>query len=303
MEELVSIVILNWNGLKDTKECLESLKDIDYPNCEIIVVDNGSTDGSCEFLKANFPYVRLIENETNLGVPEGNNCGIREARGKYVLLLNNDVVVDRYFLKELVNVAESDPQVGAVGAAVYYYDDPGTIWVAGAMISWNSGGIRIVGRDEVDEGQFNEVTEVDYVPSCSMLVRRELFERVGYFDPKYFVYYDETDWCIRAQRAGNKVMCNTKAKIWHKVSATSGKEGSQFSIYFRTRNRFRFMKKLAGRKQLLSFLLWFFACAFWFNLGMHLFYNRDVKALAPFCRGVRDGLLNSEAGAKLYTKG
>ena len=225
----VSIIILNWNGLEDTVECLESLKDIDYPNYEIIVVDNGSTDGSCDFLKANFPYVRLIENNENLGFAEGNNCGIRQASGKYVLLLNNDVVVDRYFLKELVNVAESDPAIGAVGAVAYYYDDPQRIWQAAGMISWNRGRIRIVGRNEVDEGQFNEVTEVDYVPGCSMLVRRELFERVGYLDPKYFVYYDETDWCIRAQRAGYRVLYAPRAKVWHKVSASS-KEGSGFYV-------------------------------------------------------------------------
>ena len=290
MKKLVSIIILNWNGKEDTIECLESLRKLDYPNYEIIVVDNGSTDGSCEILKKNYPYVKLIENKKNLGVAEGNNLGIYQAKGEYILLLNNDIVVDRDLLKELLTVLESNPGIGIVGPTMYYYDDPKRIWVGGGgKIYWNKGEADILRSNEIDNGQFDEITEVDYIASCALLTKKELFEEIGYMDTKYFAYWDETDWCVRALKAGYKVLYVPKAKMWHKVSSTS-KKISGFAEYYLTRNRFLFMKEHATRMQYLSFLLYFFGFEFWFTSGIYIVYHKDINAFISFFRSVMDGL-------------
>ena len=286
----VSIIILNWNGKEDTIECLESLRKLDYPNYDVIVVDNGSTDGSCEILKKNYPYVKLIENEKNLGVATGYNFGIYQARGEYILLLNNDTVVDGDLLKELVTVLESNPEIGIVGPTMYYYDDPKRIWVGGGGgIYWNKGKTSLLRTNEIDNGEFDEITEVDYIAGCALLTKRELFEEIGYMDTKYFAYWEETDWCVRACKAGYKVLYVPKAKIWHKISSTS-KKISGFAEYHLTRNMFWFMRKHATRRQYLSFLLYFFGFQFWFTSGIYIVYHKDVRAFISFFRGVVDGL-------------
>ena len=293
MKRLVSIIILNWNGKEDTIECLESLKKLDYPNYELIVVDNGSTDGSCEILKKNYPYVKLIENEKNLGVATGYNLGIYQATGEYILLLNNDIVVDRSLLKELVSVLESNPEIGIVGPTMYYYDDPKRIWVGGGGgIYWNKGKTSLLRTNEIDNGDFDEITEVDYIAGCALLTKRDLFEEIGYMDTKYFAYWEETDWCVRVHKAGYKVLYVPKAKIWHKISATS-KKISGFAEYHLTRNMFWFMRKHATKKQYLSFLLHFFGFRFWFTSGIYIVYNKDIKAFISFLRGVLDGIKTS----------
>lgn len=296
MKKLVSIIILNWNGKEDTIECLESIKELDYPNCEVIVVDNGSTDGSCEILKKNYPYVKLIENEKNLGVARGNNLGIYQAKGDYILLLNNDIVVDMDILKDLVSVLESSPEIGIVGPTMYYYDDPKRIWVGGGgKIYWNKGEADILRSNEIDNGQFDEITEVDYIASCALLTKKGIFEEIGYMDEKYFAYWDETDWCVRAGKAGYRVLYVPKAKMWHKISSTS-KKISGFYEYYNTRNTFLFMKKHATRIQFISFILWFFVVNFWFISGMLLVYHKNIKALISFYKGIKDGLLHVTEG-------
>ena len=289
MKKFVSIIILNWNGKEDTIECLESLRKLDYPNYEIIVVDNGSTDGSCEIFKKNYPYVKLIENEKNLGVAEGNNLGIYQAKGEYILLLNNDIVVDRNLLNELLTVLESNPEIGIVGPTMYYYDDPKRIWFGGGgKICWNRGKTNILRSNEIDNGQFEKITEVDYIVSCALLTKKELFKKIGYMDSKYFAYFDETDWCVRAHKAGYRVLYVPKAKIWHKISSTS-KKISGFTEYYFTRNQFLFMKRHATRRQYLSFLLHFLGFQFWFKSGILMIYHRDVKSFISFLNGAIDG--------------
>lgn len=241
----VTIVILNWNGLSDTLACLESLQRLDYPDYEIVVVDNGSTDGSVPVIRERFPVVTMLENAENWGYAGGNNVGLRHAMAQgadYALLLNNDTVVDPAFLGILVNAAEAEPAVGIAGPTIYYYEQPDIIWSAGGAIDWRRGSTRMVGLDERDEGQFGaEPRPVDFVTGCAMLVRRAVLERVGLLDERFFAYYEETEWCVRVRRAGYKIVHVPLARIWHKISPAAQAD-SPLVHYYMTRNRLLFLK-------------------------------------------------------------
>lgn len=292
----VSIIILNWNGLEDTTECLESLEKITYPNYQLIVVDNGSKGNDADVLRERFGgYIHIIANDKNYGFTGGNNIGIRyilnNSEPDYFLLLNNDTVVDPEFLTEMVKVAESSPSIGMAGPKTYFYDDPNRFWLVWSGVNMYKGQASLVGGKEIDRGQYENIREVSYVSGSCLLIKRKVIQHVGLFDESYVNYWDETDYCFRARKAGYKIVYVPKAKIWHKVSQTQKKE-SGFRWYYRARNNFRFMRSHATKSQYRSFLLYFFGFYFWFITGICLIYHRgDVKSLLGFYRGVRDGLL------------
>jgi GT2 family glycosyltransferase len=241
----VVIIVLNWNGLADTLECLESLARLDYPTYEVVVVDNGSTDGSVEAIRMRFPQVTLIENGENLGYTGGNNVGLQYALAQgadYALLLNNDTEVALDFLRRLLDAMEADPLIGMAGPTIYYHERPDIIWSAGGAIDWQRGSTRMVGLDERDEGQFGaEPRPVDFVTGCAMLVRQTVMEQVGLLDERFFAYYEETEWCVRVARAGYKIVHVPLAQIWHKISP-SARADSPLVHYYMTRNRLLFLK-------------------------------------------------------------
>ena len=241
----VTIIILNWNGLADTLACLESLMHLDYTgDCEILVVDNGSTDGSPPIIRERFPGVTLIEVGENLGFTGGNNVGLQWAleRGSdYALLLNNDTEVAPDFLRLLVKAAETDPQVGIAGPTIYYYEEPQTVWSAGGGIDWQRGTTWMVGLDERDTGQFGETPrEMDFVTGCALLVKRDVLQRVGLLDDRFFTYYEDTEWCVRARRAGFKIVHVPATKMWHKIPLDA-RENSETVYYYMIRNRLLFL--------------------------------------------------------------
>lgn len=290
----VSIIILNWNGREDTIECLESLKGINYPNYEVILVDNGSTDKSPKIFKEQYTNILLIENKTNLGFAEGNNVGIKKAicrNADYILLLNNDTIVDPYFLNELIEVAESDFEVGIVGPTVYNYGQNNIIQSLGGKILWNKGKTVHIAGNKVEKNDLNGISEVDYICGCAILAKSEVFEKIGYLNKHFFAYWEETDWCVRAKKASYQILHVPTSKIWHKGGATSGKI-SGFFEYHMTRNMFWFMRKHATRKQYLSFILYFSAYQFWFSSALCLIYYKNINAYMSFLKGIKDGLLN-----------
>jgi GT2 family glycosyltransferase/glycosyltransferase involved in cell wall biosynthesis len=241
----VAIIVLNWNGLNDTLGCLESLDQLNYQGYEVVVVDNGSTDGSVPVIRERFPGVTIIENGENLGYSGGNNVGLRYAIAQgadYALLLNNDTIVDPTFLRILVDAAETDPLIGMAGPTIYYHEHPDVIWSAGGAIDWQRGSTWMVGLDERDEGQFGaEPRAVDFVTGCAMLVRRTVMEQVGLLDERFFAYYEETEWCVRAARAGYKILHVPPAWMWHKISPST-RADSPLVHYYMTRNRLLFLK-------------------------------------------------------------
>lgn len=294
----VSFILLNWNGLQDTIECLESIKEITYPNYEVLVVDNGSEGNDVEVLRKKFgDYIQIIENDENYGFSEGNNIGIRfilkNSNPEYILLLNNDTVVDKEFLKELVTLAEEEQKIGIVGPKIFYYnfnDRKDIINFAGADLNlWNLKERRY-GCCEVDKGQLDEYREVEKVEGSCMLLKRSLIENIGLLDPDYFTYWEETDYCFRARRAGFRLFYAPKAHVWHKIAASTGGPKSAHHLYYMTRNQFLFLKKNANKIQIFIFLLYFFGFRFWVLFGMHLIYYEDNIRCKFFLKGVLDGL-------------
>jgi len=245
----VFIIILNWNGLKDTLECLDSVFKLDYVNFEVIVVDNGSTDNSVEVIRQTYPQVILIENRENLGYAGGNNIGIRYALkhgADYVWLLNNDTIVNPDSLTNLVEVAEKNKEVGILGSKIYYYDKRDILWFAGAYIDWNRAISPHIGLNQKDKGQYDIIMEVDRVTGCSMLVKRDVCDSVGLFDSDFFLYVEEVDWCVRAQKAGFKCIFVPTSIVYHKVSSTLKDVSYNYSLsftYYNTRNFLYLIKK------------------------------------------------------------
>jgi len=235
----VYIIILNWNRLNDTIECIESINKLRYENYEIIVVDNGSKEISPDIIKDKYRDIILIKNKENLGFAEGNNVGIRFALSKdadYIWLLNNDTVVDQNALTSMVETGENVPECGILGSKIYYYDKPGIIWFAGATISWTEAVSNHIGQNQIDHAEYDSIREMERVTGCSMLVKREVCERIGLMDEKLFLYAEELDWCVRARMAGYKILYIPNSKIYHKISlSTKEKYGIIFN-YFNTRN-------------------------------------------------------------------
>jgi len=290
----VSIIILNWNGLEDTIECLDSLKKVTYPNYSVIVVDNGSKGNDVELLKARFgDYIKTIENDKNYGFAEGNNIGMRYALDNldpnHVLLLNNDTVVDPEFLTELIKVSVSDPLIGIAGPKVYWYDEPAKLQSTGATINWYTGKTTLIGCDEIDHGQFDHMKDVNWVIGCCLLIERTVVEKIGLLMPAYFAYFEEAEWCTRCQKAGYRVVYVPNARLWHKCARTTARTDG-IRLYYMTRNRFLFMKRNSTRLQFTYFFARFFLRDFFFTTMSLLILQRDSKKLREFYKGIRDGV-------------
>jgi GT2 family glycosyltransferase len=236
----VTVIVLNWNGRDDTIACVESLAHVEYANFQVMVVDNGSTDGSVAALRARFPELEIVETGRNLGFAEGNNVGVRLAlqRGAdYAFLLNNDTEVDPSLLRELVAAAERCPEGGIFAAKIFYHADPARLWYAGAV--WND---RKMGFEHLhEEGKLKAdargVAATDYACGCALLARSSMLREVGLLDSKFFLTYEETDLCFRARRAGFSCYYVPGAILWHKISASFGGAESPLIKYFLTRNR------------------------------------------------------------------
>jgi len=288
----VTVVVLNWNGKEDTLNCLNSLSSVVYPNYRILVVDNFSTDGSIQFFEELYPNIDIIQNPKNLGFAEGNNVGIRRALedgADYVLLLNNDTVVDRYFLDRLVEAAESDHAIGFAGPKVYYLgkDANRIISFAGGALNLWVGRSRHRGLDQLDSGQYDDLAEVDYVEGSCVLAKKTALDHIGLLDPTYFSYWEDVDWCTRGWNAGYKSIYVPNARIWHKPSSSNV---SGTKTYYRARNRLWFVRKRGNRLQFLAFFFFFFVVDAPFAMLRLALWHRDWRALKLFVVGTREGL-------------
>ncbi|MFC1915833.1 glycosyltransferase family 2 protein [Chloroflexota bacterium] len=308
----VSIIILNWNGLGDTIECLESVKRITYPNYEVIVVDNGSTGNDAQVLKEKFgDWAHIIENDKNYGFCGGNNIGMRYALDKlhsdYLVLLNNDTIVAPELVTELVRVTEADSTIGIAGATMYYYDDPDRSFsFRGKAEFWHGYVVKMLRlaqdkiKGRVDNGQCELIREMDWVLGTCFLIKKKSVEDIGLLDENYFCYMEEVDYCIRAGKAGYKIVYVTEAKFWHKFKQSSRKV-TGFSCYYAVRNRFRLVRKHASRWQYWWFMIYFFGLHFWLATGYYLIFCHNPRLFLSFYRGVWDGLLGSKAMARFYS--
>jgi GT2 family glycosyltransferase len=251
----VVIVVLNWNGRDDTIACIESLDDVDYDNFQIIVVDNGSVDGSVEAVRARFPDLQVVETGRNLGFAEGNNVGIRlalERGADYVFLLNNDTVVHHSLVTELVSAAERCSDGGIFTAKIFYHAEPTRIWSAG--VRWNEDRMEFQHLQDETEHVFDSrgVVATDYACGCALFARATVLREIGLLDPKFFLTFEETDLCYRARRVGILCYYVPSAMLWHKISVSFGGAESPLVKYFIARNRLLWGERHLKLGQLLQ---------------------------------------------------
>ena len=222
----VSIIVLNWNGLQDTIECLESLRKITYTNYEVIVVDNASSGDDVKVLREKFgDYIHIIQNDKNYGFAEGNNIGIRYALAHltpdYVFLLNNDTVVAPDLLNELVRAAEDDTHTGIAGPKIYYYDINGrkdVIWAAGGKVTWWHPWVYDgIGCNDDDLPRYQSLRTVDWVSGAAMMIKSKVLVDMSLLNAGYFSGNEDVEYCLRARRNGLAVLYVPTAMVWHKV--------------------------------------------------------------------------------------
>jgi GT2 family glycosyltransferase len=290
----VAVLILNWNDKRNTLETLESVRGLQYANFEVFLVDNGSTDGSVEAIAKDFPEVRLLVSRENLGAAGGRNLGLEtilhHADVDYVMFLDNDVIVEPALLDKLVEAAETEPTLGIAGPIVYYYSDPRRIWSAGS---------RFIFREVITRLRLNNhlmaqepgkgITYVGSISGCCMLVKRRGFGTVGWFNPQYVMACDDSEFCYRAGKRGFARAVVNHAKLWHKVSASTGGAYTPARAYYTGRSTILFLKD-HGRSW-----HWFTILAF-AALSLLVGYLRErrrgnQKAVAMKLQGYLDGLL------------
>jgi GT2 family glycosyltransferase len=292
---MVGIIVLNWRGLSDTLACLASLEAITYPNVKTIVVENGSCDGSAEVIRREFPEIIVLEQDVNRGYAGGNNIGIEYMKNlgiDYVLLLNNDAEVEPVFLTDMVATLENHARGGIAGPTIYYFDQPDVIWSAGGRVDWTRGETFMIGIGEREQGQYGlDARPVEWITGCTLLMKMVVIEQIGGLDERFFAYYEESEFCIRAGRSGWHVLHVPTAKVWHKISPVA-REASPQVNYYMTRNRLLFMKLIRVKAY-----AWVYALLFDFGMRyMNWLINpkwrgkKDqrralLRAMLDYCRG------------------
>lgn len=342
-----SIIILNWNGWEDTIECLESLYRITYPNYEVIVVDNNSSNNSVGMLKKwaqgkekiSSPYFKyykknkpikyleytkeeldkgqylkdkkkldffpsdkklfILKNDKNYGFTGGNNIALNqilnEGRSEYILLLNNDTIVSRDFLTELIRVIENRKNVGIVGSKIYNYGfkkRQNIIQSAGSTINLYTGNITMYGGNQIDRKQFDDIRTVDYISGTCLLIKREAVQKIGLLNDKLFAYFEDVDWCLRAKEKKYDIVYAPGSTIWHKGGKTSSKI-PELLMYYRVRNRFLIEKRFATLYQYIFFLGFYFFVMVPLWIVRCLIFIKKPKLLKHFLLGLKDGLIRN----------
>ena len=274
--------------------------DSEYKNFVPVVVDNGSIDSSVGEIQDTFPEIEMILLESNLGYAEGNNAGIRQALNSgadYVMVLNNDTLVDPCMLGELVALAESDEKIGMAGPLMYCFQPPDIVFARGSFIDWQKGETFNREMFQPLKSPVGELRSerVDFIAGCGVLVSREFLQQAGYLDPIYYLNYEDVDWGVRAQRAGFEVWYTPSAVLWHKISATLG-QASPINTYYTTRNALLFFWKNSPSRYrwqalILIFLrtirtigAWTFKPRYWSDSFKKL-RTANILALRDFSRG------------------
>lgn len=239
----VSIIVLNWNNYEDTAECLESINILSYPNYDIVLVNNGSRDGSGQRLEEEFTDITTIHTSENLGFAGGMNTGIKYALDQdsdLVWLLNNDVIIqDDDCLENLVKDINQNEQIGMLSPLVRHYPDTDTIWFAQGKIDWATGD----GRHNIDYPNdamsTSKIIYNEYIPFCSVLIRTDIFDSVGLLPESYFFYFEDADFSLRVRKKGYKLATDTDTEIYHKVGHSTT-QLTPVKLYYLYRNTLLF---------------------------------------------------------------
>ncbi len=291
---LVSIITLNWNQTAVTCAFLESTRRLTYKNYEILVCDMGSNiDPTAEINARNYPNTKVLRSDTNLGFTGGNNWGMRQSKGDFIFIVNNDTEVTPDLLDLLLEPFYHDSMIGVTCPKIRYYSQPDLIQYAGFNpINVYTGRTTSVGSMERDRGQHDTPGYTHGAHGCAMMVKREVIDKVGMFPEKFFIYYEEWDWSARILKAGYKIYYQAKGLIFHKESITMGKQ-SAVKVYYHTRNRILFMRRNTNSLQFFAFMMFFilFTAP---KATVKFMAKRQFKHLKSFVRGLVWNLTTSK---------
>jgi len=239
----------------------------------------------------NWHNLKLIKISYNIGAPAALNKAAKAATLDYDYLwkLDNDVVIDQNSLIHLVQTGQEKESIGMIAGTNYYFDEKQTIWGIGGMMDYNFGIARNVGKNQKDTNQYKRSENFDYLPGCALLVKKSVVEKIGLLDEKYFVYYDETDWNIRAKKAGFDLVYPPKAKIWHKASRTT-QEGSIFKNYYLTRNKLLFLQKFTNKRSKLVLPI---ISTYLIDMPFRWVFRSSVKDLPNILKGITWGMIDA----------
>jgi len=243
------VVILSWNNYTDTRDCIESLKKSSYLPAQIVLVDNGSQDASIDSLQKDYgqdAQVHIIRNECNYGFARGVNVGIRYALNQgaeFIFLINNDAVVEKTCIERLYVAIEGAHRVGVAGPRIFYYKDPKRVWLGGGYFSRIKAGVIAPEKNKKVVDFNEEIREVTFLAGCAMLIKREVFQRIGFFDENFFLYEEDLDFCLRARREGFRLLYIPCAKVWHKIENIAKDRTSPFTLYHMARSRIINLRK------------------------------------------------------------
>jgi GT2 family glycosyltransferase len=285
----VSVIVLNWNGKSCIHRCLESLSKQTYEKYEIIVVDNASSDESPEIVRRNFPRVKLIVNDQNLGFARGNNIGIEHATGDLIALFNYDAVADSNWLSELVSAILESEKNGIVGGPIYYFEPRDVIWAMGGKIDYLTGlGWHVCQDKTVNEclSEFSE--DIDYIPGTALLIKRKVINEIGPLDEDYFLYNDDLDLCFRVKRVGYKCSLVKSAPVWHMVSF-SWRGRPLIGYYHNMRSTFYFYLKNLPIPFLLTAIFFQYIIFTFFEIFI---FRRPIRYMLVKTQALAWNLLN-----------
>jgi GT2 family glycosyltransferase len=282
---LISVIIVNWNGKHHLNGCLSSLLNQSLQDYEVIIVDNGSTDGSMEFVADNFPKAITIGLDSNRGFSGGNNIGILASRGKFVVLLNNDTEVDQDWLQQLYLQINKDESIAACDSKVFYYGDRNSIWAAGGTYSI-AGTSQMRGNLEEDSAVFDEPRDIFTAIACAAIYRKSAFEDIGLLDEDFHSGYEDVDWSFRAHLRGYRILNAPAAHVYHKVSATHGYNSPAF-----VRNGQRNVFYVYIKNMPLPLLLRYWPLHLFYSIASMVYFAR-IGQLIPFLLGKLEAVLH-----------
>jgi len=285
----VTLIIVAWNQLEKTLDCLKTVAALDYPDFRVLLVDNGSEPPLAPAISARFPDVTMLRLPANLGFAGGYNAGLRralESDSRYFLLLNNDTLLRPDVLTKLVAEIERSADIGLVTAKIYYAADPQRIWTVGANLNLFLD-LKDGGAGQIDTGQWDDPRDIDFAPFCALLIRRDVIEEVGLLDETFFLYYEDMDYCRRAKAAGWRVRLCPAAHVLHDVSASSGGRDSPMERYWMAQSSGRYFRKHGRGPRLLLIIPFRLASAL--KMTARLLAQGKHEALRAYWAGLAVG--------------
>ncbi|WP_442795852.1 glycosyltransferase family 2 protein [Pelobium manganitolerans] len=300
--DLVSVITVNYNQPEATVALLHSLKKVSYPNLEVILVDNGSTENNEATFQDIFPNFTFIRTKVNLGFAGGNNLGIKAAKGEYIFLLNNDTEVTENTINQLVDVLKNNIQIGLLSPLILYYDKPDTVQYAGyTPLNYLTARNQQLGQYEENVGQYDQKTyPTGFCHGAAVICRKSDLNKAGLMDENYFLYYEELDWCEKFKRIGKQIYFTGNTYILHKESVSVGKE-SPLKTYFLTRNRMLFIRKNTSLLNTIGFSVYYLlvACP---KMVLKYLLNRRSDLALQVIKAVKWNLFHSKNSKNLGYK-